>query len=50
MPLYHFFRIEINLFFFDKVKAVASINGAPFMTNMPMLYKGSFIGESLYVC
>lgn len=35
-------------YYSDKVKSVVSINGAPFLSIMPMKYKGNYIGHSRF--
>ncbi|XP_045161068.2 acyl-coenzyme A thioesterase 1-like [Mercenaria mercenaria] len=35
-------------YYSNKIKSVVSINGAPFLTVMPMTYRGENIGESIF--
>ncbi|KAL4237977.1 hypothetical protein ACF0H5_002688 [Mactra antiquata] len=42
-------EIALHLgYYCDKIKSVVSINGAPFFTTIPMLYKGKLIGQSIF--
>ncbi|XP_052273691.1 acyl-coenzyme A thioesterase 1-like isoform X2 [Dreissena polymorpha] len=35
-------------YFTDKIKAAVSINGAPFFTHVPMMYRNSPLGQSIF--
>ncbi|XP_053387306.1 uncharacterized protein LOC123563546 [Mercenaria mercenaria] len=40
-------EVALNLgFYSNKIKSVVSVNGGPFFTTVPMLYKGEYIGRT----